>query len=211
MDKKIYLHGIYSISDYYDSRMTLKILKKILESDAVLSARLQGKKNHIVLFNGMDYISLCDYEKNGIHILDNSNAFENYVRYSLSLIFPKDKLKVIEPEIVDLVSDYETISKYGLSEVKRYTDLPDEVQVKALLVALLGIIVATTVLFSPSFRIKNDSLKVIPVTAISLLVTLTIQVAFIPLLVVAVIVAVPTLLAVIILFSIHKKRYCRFE
>lgn len=130
MDKKIYLHGIYSISDYYDSRMTLKILKKILESDAVLSARLQGKKNHIVLFNGMDYISLCDYEKNGIHILDYSNAFENYARYSLSLIFPKDKLKVIEPEIVDLVSDYETISKYGLSEVKRYTDLPDEVQVK---------------------------------------------------------------------------------
>lgn len=127
MDKKIYLHGIYSLSDYYDSKTTLKILKKILQSDALLSARLQNKKYHPILFNGLDYISLCDFERKDISRI---NSFDNYIRYSLSLIFPKDKLKVIEPEIVDVVSDYETIYAYGISKNKRYTDLSDEVQIK---------------------------------------------------------------------------------
>lgn len=130
MDKEIYLHGIYSLSDYYDSKMTLKILKKILESNAILSARLQKKFFHIVLFNGIDYISLCDYEKSEKYRLIETNSYETYIRYSLSLIFPKDKIPVIEPEIIDAVYDYETIREYGLSEDKRYSDLPDEVQVK---------------------------------------------------------------------------------
>lgn len=61
MDNKIYLHGIHSLSDNYDSKTTLKILKKVIQSNALLSARMQNKKHHIALFNGLDYISLCDY------------------------------------------------------------------------------------------------------------------------------------------------------
>ncbi len=127
MDNKIYLHGIHSLSDSYDSRTTLKILKKVLQSNALLSAKMQNKKFYIILFNGLDYISLCDYEKKDT---TNNNAYENYIRYSLSLIFPKNKINVIEPELVDMVFDYDTIRNYGLSKNKRYTDLPDEAQVK---------------------------------------------------------------------------------
>lgn len=128
MDNKIYLHGIHSLSDNYDSKTTLKILKKVIQSNALLSARMQNKKHHIVLFNGLDYISLCDYEKKDIS--NEYSSYENYIRYSLSLIFPKNKIEVLNPEIVDMVLDYDTIRKYGLSNGKRYTDLYDEVQVK---------------------------------------------------------------------------------
>ena len=45
-------------------------------------------------------------------------------------MIPKTKLNSIKPEIVPPVSDYPTIQYYGLSKDKRYSDLPDEVQVK---------------------------------------------------------------------------------
>ena len=83
MDKHIYLHAIHSISDYYDSKATLNTLKKILQANAILSARMQNKKYHTILFNGVDYISLCDYEKKNITQIPLHNAYEDYLRYSL--------------------------------------------------------------------------------------------------------------------------------
>ena len=133
MDKQIYLHGIYATSDIYDNITTLRILKQILLSDALLSARRQNIKDHKALFNGLDYISLCDYEKRDQYLIKKFNAYESYIKYSLSLIFPKEKLEVITPTVIDtreMPNYYQKMEELGLSNDKRYTDMPDEVQVK---------------------------------------------------------------------------------
>ena len=133
MEKEIYLHGICATSSLYDDKPTKKILKQILKDNALLSARLQNKLNNSILFNGLDYISLCDYEKRFEKIGNEYNAYEAYIRYSLSLIFPKEKLDVIIPQIVIIKSTgsyYQQMKEYGLSTDERYTDMPDEVQVK---------------------------------------------------------------------------------
>ena len=63
MNTQLYLHGIYTAGELYSSKDTLSILKEILKSNALLSNRLQGKEKEKVSFSGLDYISLCDYEK----------------------------------------------------------------------------------------------------------------------------------------------------
>lgn len=143
MDKKIYLHGIYPTSSY-NSMLTLYTLSRILQSRYLLSLRLQNKasKNG---FNGLDYISLCDYEKRfeinpntENSILSNDpygyNAFNYYIRYSLSLIFPKKELEVIVPKIIDTPittkEGFNNMKILGESTNERYSDMPDEVQVK---------------------------------------------------------------------------------
>ena len=133
MNKKIYLHAIYARSNTFDSITSLKILKQILKSNALLSSRLQNKKHIKPMFNGLDYISLCDYEKEDHSILDRYNSYESYIKYSLSLIFPKDKIDAIIPTLVDISKGenyYYEMEKFGLSETIRYTDMADEVQVK---------------------------------------------------------------------------------
>lgn len=133
MDKKLYLHGIYTSGELYDSKETLKILKKILVSNALLSNRQQGIDKEKVSFSGLDYISLCDYEKRYEFLGYKYNAYEIFIRNSLSLLFPKEELSVIVPKTIDLPRDKEYTKKViacGLSETQRYTDLPDEVQVK---------------------------------------------------------------------------------
>ena len=133
MDKSIYLHGIYASSEIYDNATTIRILKKILISNDLLSARLQNRKFYKPMFNGYDYISLCDYEKREYSLLDRYNSYEAYIKYSLSLIFPKDKIDAIIPTLIDISkgeSYYREMEKYGLSETTRYTDMADEVQVK---------------------------------------------------------------------------------
>lgn len=133
MNNQIYLHGIYAKSEIYNSKMTLKILKEILEADALLSARLQKMDSYPTYFNGMDYISLCDYEKRNILSSDGFNSYEEYIRYSLALIFPKNKLKVIVPKIINIEYNKDYFRKMqilGMSDDERFSDLPDEVQVK---------------------------------------------------------------------------------
>ena len=135
MDKNIYLHAIYAKSDLYDPASTLRVLKQILKSQALLSKRMQNKAKSDVYFNGIDYISLCDYNKRTEKYKRRYNAYEGYIRYSLSLMFPQEKLSVITPEMIDLAYDdgyydYAGMAQLGLSDDKRYSDLPDEVQVK---------------------------------------------------------------------------------
>lgn len=141
MDKKIYLHGINASFDNYNSRETIKKLKSILESKALLSLRKQEKAPTLG-FNGMDYISLCDYEKKDLfnpgYITSKENlkynAYNGYIKQSLSLVFPKEKFEVITPEIIDISignrAGYKQMAKLGESLEKRYSDMPDEVQVK---------------------------------------------------------------------------------
>ena len=129
----IYLHAIYALSSRYNSKETLQKLKYILESNALLSKKMQ-EKDDAYGFNGLDYISICDYDKrNLLHPrLKDYNSYYLYIKASLSIMFPKDKLKVIIPEQVNFIGteNPEKMKKLGLSNKKRYSDLLDEVQVK---------------------------------------------------------------------------------
>lgn len=136
MDKKIYMHGICS-SNEYDFDKAIQKLRYILKSEYLLSRRNLGIFDNQSMFNGLDYISLCDYEK---RILENSdrdmyNAYYAYIMYSMALIFPKGEFDVIEPKYINKAlagnKFYEFLMhKFGASKGKRYSDYPDEVQVK---------------------------------------------------------------------------------
>ena len=135
MNKSICLHAIDAFHNRYNSRETLSILKHILNDDALLSARLQNKKyGHG--FNGIDYISLCDYEKRKFYHegYPEYTAFRGYIMESLSIVFPKDKLPIITPQIIDICTKRREgitlMTMLGLSEDERYSDMYDEVQVK---------------------------------------------------------------------------------
>lgn len=137
MDKEIYLHGISANEKgYYDALDTLRRLKRILKAKKLLCRRLQNQ-TYAYGFNGLDYISLCDYEKRHIAKRDTEsyNAFQAYVENSLSFAFPKKELEVITPIIldeicIDSLTGYEKMSRLGRNEPERYSDYPDEVQVR---------------------------------------------------------------------------------
>lgn len=138
MDREIYLHAINSVpDDYYHPDETNKTLLQILKRRALLSTKLQ-RRRPTGGFNGRDYVSLCDYDKRNDYkkFMGKYNAFYIYVRYSLSLAFPKDKISVIKPKVLDGVyvrdsKGYAEMEKIGKSKSeKRCTDMPDEVQVK---------------------------------------------------------------------------------
>ena len=123
MNEKIYLHTINNgCRSIYTSKKQLEVFKQILESGELRSLRLQGKEMHPT-FSGLDYISLSDYEKRDICNKEQAgyNTFNGYARDGISFAFPHENLDVIEPELM---------TKLGLSEEGRYSDLPDEVQVK---------------------------------------------------------------------------------
>lgn len=137
MDRNIYLHAINSVPDeYYHPEETNKILLQILKRRAILSSKLQRRRS-TGGFNGHDYVSLCDYAKRNNYksFMGKYNAYHTYVRYSLSLAFPKDKLNIIKPKVLNGVyirdsKGYNEMEKLGKSRKERCTDMPDEVQVK---------------------------------------------------------------------------------
>ena len=125
-----------SYSDYYKSQRQKLILEYILRCGEVRSRRLQGNLDTNTNFCGLDYISLIDYEKRFVSNKEREhyNSYYSYARNGLSITFPQDKIKVIEPTIIGICSDnrrgYETMKYLGMCEDERFTDLPDEVQVK---------------------------------------------------------------------------------
>ena len=136
MNEHVYMHGVgYLPSGFYVPEDQRQILEKIFNSGALLSMRLQGRKSNEG-FSGLDYISLCDLEKKHLKNTGrrNYNTYYNYVINSLSLAFDKDKLEVIEPFIVNNCSldayGYAKMKYLGESPYERYSDMPDEVQVK---------------------------------------------------------------------------------
>ena len=139
MNDNIYLHAINVTNNgiYIDTYDTYILLYKILKCHALLSSRLQKSISNDG-FNGVDYISLCDYSKRDIFNGESGdfNAFSTYIRYSLSIMFPKDKFDVIEPTIIEAptlrtAKDYVKMKKLGLLKGDhRYSDMPDEVQVR---------------------------------------------------------------------------------
>ena len=136
--KNIYLHAINPNQSEFDIKTTNIILSKILKSRYLLSRRLQN--NYLpVGFNGLDYISLCDYDKKDIYNsgsikYSDYNAYHNFIASSLSLMFPKECINAIDTKTIDYIYNYQKSYDYmqhlGLSSTTRYSDLPDEVQVK---------------------------------------------------------------------------------
>ncbi len=139
MNDKIYLHTINNgYSDFYKPKRQKYVLESILKSGKVLSRRKQGYKDGEINTNfaGMDYISLSDYEKRFVCNKEKNyyNSYYAYVRRGLSLSFPQESLKVIEPTIIGICNKnsmgFVYMRELGLCETERFTDLPDEVQAK---------------------------------------------------------------------------------
>ncbi len=138
MNEKVYMHGIgYGKKDYYSPKEQRLVLAKILASNALLSRRLLGMSESYG-FNGLDYISLCDYEKKEelSEGRKSYNAYHSYIKNSVALAFEKEKIcdKIIQPELVENCSltkhGYRFMRDAGLFEGKRFSDMPDEVQIK---------------------------------------------------------------------------------
>lgn len=136
MEHKVYMHSINH--QYFNSKRDIKTFSYILDDGALLSLRRQGF-NYSSSFAGLDYISFADYEKrnqtnNGILYY---NAYYAYIRLGISLAFEKNKLASVydikEPIILEALNNSDKIH-YRMQmlgyEEERYTDLPDEVQIK---------------------------------------------------------------------------------
>ena len=138
MNEKIFLHTINNdMSDFYRPKKQKETLEKILSSGKILSRRNLGyPEESFTNFSGMDYISLSDYEKRFVSNKGarHYNSYYAYVRQGLSISFPQESLKVIEPTIIAISSrdsnGYRRMYELGLREDERFTDLPDEVQVR---------------------------------------------------------------------------------
>jgi len=135
MNQDICLHAINNRYELYYTNIVKKKLRQILKDNALLSRRMQGLENSTG-FNGMDYISLCDYQKRDMYHENHHQytAFDSYIRGSLSLAFPKEKLSLINPYITGIINTskkgYNRMVQLGMIEEVRYSDLYDEVQVK---------------------------------------------------------------------------------
>ena len=135
MNEKIYLRAVGNGSAKdSDFKAQFKSLKHILDADAILSLRSLGRSESRN-FTGLDYISLCDYEKRFISHKNREhyNSYYGYIVNSISLGFNKNDLEVIEPTLVDICSEsvegFKRMKELGMME-ERYSDLPDEVQAK---------------------------------------------------------------------------------
>ena len=168
MKEDICLHAINAYYEIYYPKLNLRKLENILKDNALLSRRLQGI-NSSSGFNGLDYISLCDYQKRNIYHLNNPHytSFDAYIKESLSLIFPIDKLPTITPYILNIMTknkkDYHKMAYLGNNKDVRYSDLYDEVQVKdkISLDLLCGITIPIKKLDNPIFNIDKNTINII--------------------------------------------------
>ena len=136
MDNKIYLHGISTQSSSFDFEKSLEKLREILRSEFLLSRRNLGLSEAQAGFNGLDYISLCDYEKRTLEngSRDMYNAYYAYIYNNLALAFSKNRFDVITPKYIDHALAGSKFGHYVMKKCgnskKRYSDYPDEVQVR---------------------------------------------------------------------------------
>ena len=138
MNKSVYMHT--TSNRQFNSRKDINAISSVLDSGFLLSLRNQGiSESHS--FAGLDHISLCDYERNEItnNGLEFYNSFYSYIRHGISFAFDKknleDAYEVKHPSILEVPNSYmlhyyaQYMKKLG-NEEKRYSDLPDEVQIR---------------------------------------------------------------------------------
>ena len=137
-----YLHAIDNQNgNPFNGERSIERLKEILSSGELKSKRLRGitDTSHGG-WNGLDYISLCDYRRrnnkpyNNDQYLRGYTAYSTYIRESLSFLIKKNKINAIKPELVaPIIFDWDShfiMYELGNSNEGRYSDLLDEVQVK---------------------------------------------------------------------------------
>lgn len=136
MEEEIYLHAIETTNNEFNEKNTLIKLNKILKKGALLSLRKQRKMTN-GNFCGPDYISLCDYEKRFEVQKEDKlyNSYNGFILNSLSIVFLKKDVNAIRPIILDNIcpnnkEGFKRMYTLGNSKENRYSDLPDEVQVK---------------------------------------------------------------------------------
>ena len=137
-----YLHAIdCNNGDNFNFDKSLVVLEKILNSDQIFSRRNLGDVDITKGgWNGIDHISLCDYSRKDNPPYENRKfykgytAYEIYIASSLSLILNKKNIETIDPILMPpAVFDYESLEEMrylGNHSTKRFSDMPDEVQVK---------------------------------------------------------------------------------
>lgn len=137
-----YLHAINcNDGKDFDEKSTLVKLEEILKSGYILSRRKRGDLDpNKGGWNGFDYISLCDYAKKDAAPYENNSfykeytAYDSYIMTSLSLIIDKRWVRAITPTLMpSIIFDWNSMQEMryiGIHCKERYTDLPDEVQVK---------------------------------------------------------------------------------
>lgn len=137
-----YLHAIdCNDGKDFDEKNALVKLEKILQSGYILSRRKMGDLDERKGgWNGFDYISLCDYAKKDAPPYENNSfykgytAYDSYIMTSLSLIINKKWVRAITPTLVHpVICDWNSLQEMryiGIHYKARYTDFPDEVQVK---------------------------------------------------------------------------------
>ena len=137
-----YLHAIdCQNGNPFNGNHSLEVLKEILDSGELKSKSLRGITDKSYGgWNGLDYISLCDYRRRNNRPYGNDqflkgyNAYETYIKQSLSFILTKNKICAIKPKLVEpIIFDWDShyiMYELGNSTEGRYSDLPDEVHVK---------------------------------------------------------------------------------
>lgn len=167
MEHDIYMHAINARYEY-DSVGTRVVLYKILKCNALLSLRKQRRFNKGG-FAGKDYISLCDYSKKDLvnDGVDDYNSYHTYIKNSLSLMIPKEGIDVIEPQLVDICTKsgyaFRKMEILGKSKTLRYSDMPDEVQVKDKLILdnLIGLTFPTHLLCGRDKEFSDEVIQIV--------------------------------------------------
>lgn len=137
-----YKHINSGICDIYNFDKALLNLEKILKNNSVLSKRLLNEliTEENINWDGLDHISLLDYDLECVKKIQNKPSFTDasfyslYVEPQLSFMFKKEKLEVIKPILYkrlpvypDIIDEMHTLM---MSDKERYSDLYDEVQVE---------------------------------------------------------------------------------
>lgn len=141
MKKDNLYHAISVEEEYYDQDKTLVVLEHILKDQHLLSRRLQKDLDpEKGGFSGFDYISLYDNSLRGAKPYANNKFYEGYDSYhcyianSLSLGFKRNNIAIIKPTLIrPVIFDWGSLEEMrylGRYAEERYTDMPDEVQVK---------------------------------------------------------------------------------
>ena len=129
MNLNFYAH---SVCKHYDQLfLDSENLEKVFKSGYLLSRRKLNMSEEMSLYNGMDYISLCDLACRH----EEYSAYNMYIKRGISLLFNHD-IRVIIPKKVErssnILQDIFNMHRLGMEEM-RYTDLHDEVQIKDML------------------------------------------------------------------------------
>lgn len=167
--EEYYLYAINSNEESFDFNQTLIKLDQIFNSGFILSRRNLGDINiNRGGWQGLDYISICDYsKKDNESLLEGYTAYNTFIKNYLSIIISKEGINAITPELMPpAIFDWESIQnmkRLGNHSTRRYSDFPDELQVKdrISLNNFEGITLPLSIMINPEHCKKNTNEMII--------------------------------------------------